>query len=457
MHQPVEDRPTYRVTQLYSWKMGNRPVEDLGGLVGHHPGENAKARVVGGIVIDAEKPHSRSHGVLAGEIEELETRQTDVRASAIGPDQVLLIKDFILEDSRIPPFGKGARDVDVPAPFAGYVGRVIPGQGLVDILDQKDGQLLARVRHLKPIAVAVGDSIEYGQALGTQAAEGLGKSGRKHVHMEVDTGHYQQYAHYLDDLVSGRLRIDPAHRDTGIEAQPVIDDGVIRVGESSELVRIVQQRLNDAGFRGAGGERLAEDGTYRLSMQKAVINYQNVQGLPESGDLDAATLQHIVPAIFPPTVNADPGPALPPYIEHRAQTPATPKQDGRSDPLFAHAQQAMRQLETHLGRPYDACSERMAASVACLARDNGLTRIDHIVLSRATDTAAAGRDVIIVQGELNDPAHLRAQMRTTDALARSTEASLARLADADPTAQQAIATQAQPPSQQDPHPAQHMG
>ncbi|MBD8637269.1 hypothetical protein [Stenotrophomonas sp. CFBP 13725] len=169
----------YRVSQLVNGRLGNRHVDDFDGLVLHHPISNTSARVSNGEVVDTQRGGRRSYGVIGGQIEEIETRQSDARSSAIGPDQVLLIKDFILEDSRIAPFGRGARDVDVPAPFAGYVGRVIPGQGLVDILDRKDGELLARIRHLKPINVSVGDTIQYGQTLGTQGAVGLGRDGRK--------------------------------------------------------------------------------------------------------------------------------------------------------------------------------------------------------------------------------------------------------------------------------------
>ncbi len=417
----------YRVTQLHSWRLGNQPVADFEGLVTHHPKNNADAFIKDGRLHRTEAPSARSHGLVGGEIQELETRRTDVRSSAIGADQILLIKDFILEDSRIAPFGRGARNVDVPAPVAGYIGRVIPRQGLVDILEHKDGRLLARVRHLDPISVAVGDSVRYGQSLGTQAAKGLPFGGRRHVHMEADTGHYQHYANYVDDLVSGRLSIDPARRDTGIEPRAVIDDGIIRIGETSDLVRLVQQRLNMAGFRGADDAALAEDGIYRLSMQRAVLNYQGAEGLPQSGDLDAATLRRIAPTLFPPATNPEHCAPLPPYLQRHAAVQAACQQGASPDALLAQAEHAMRQLEAGLGRDYDAHSERMAASLACLARENGLGRIDHIVLSRATDTSPHAERVFVVQGAIGDPAQLRADMRTADALSAPVEASLLRL------------------------------
>ena len=402
-------------------------MDHFDGLVTHHPISNSGSKIEDGLPSEVENAGYRSYGVIGGQIEELETRRTDVRSSAIGADQILLIKDFILEDSRIAPFGRGARNVDVPAPVAGYIGRVIPRQGLVDILEHKDGRLLARVRHLDPISVVVGDSVQYGQSLGTQAAKGLPVGGRRHVHMEVDTGHYQHYVNYVDDLVSGRLSLDPARRDTGIEPRAVIDDGIIRIGETSDLVRLVQQRLNMAGFRGADDAALAEDGIYRLSMQRAVLNYQGAEGLPQSGDLDAATLRRIAPTLFPPATNPERCAPLPPYLQRHAAVQAACQQAASPDALLAQAEHAMRQLEAGLGRDYDAHSERMAASLACLARENGLGRIDHIVLSRATETSPHAERVFVVQGAIGDPAQLRADMRTADALSAPVEASLLRL------------------------------
>lgn len=219
----------------------------------------------------------------------------------------------------------------------------------------------------------------------------------------------------------------------------------------------MQQRLNDAGFRGADGERLTEDGTYRLSMQKAVINYQTAEGLPESGDLDAAILQRIAPTLFPPAVTTPLNPSLPAFPGSRAERQEARSADAPLDPLFTQAQHAMRHLETTLGRSYDTHSERMAASAACLAKANGFDHIDHIVLSFATETAAQGAHVIVVEGAMNDPAHRRAQMGTLEELAVPAEASLARLARIEPMVQEPSAVQAAACMQQEPSVLHRMG
>ncbi|WP_254657794.1 XVIPCD domain-containing protein [Xanthomonas graminis] len=97
------------------------------------------------------------------------------------------------------------------------------------------------------------------------------------------------------------------------------------------------------------------------------------------------------------------------------------------DPLHAQAQAAVLKLEQGLGRDYDANSAKLAASAACLAKENGLSRIDHVVLSEDSRKVRAGENLIVVQGALNDPAHLRAHMRTEDALSKPVDQSLAQL------------------------------
>ncbi|MBV6813704.1 peptidoglycan-binding protein [Xanthomonas axonopodis pv. passiflorae] len=415
--QPVP----YRLQQFHSPRLGNQRVEDFEGLVTHHPGANARAQVVDGIPVNVENPRTRSYGVIGGEIQELETRRTDSgTSSALGADQVLLTKDFMLEDSRIPLGGVNVRAVDVPSPGSGYIARVdVDRFGAVDIYDRKGGELVARILHLDPVGVSVGDSVEYGQSLGTQSNKGLPNAG-KHVHMEMDTRYYQQSENYMEDLASGRLSVDAQTRIGGIEPRPIVDDGTIRIGESSDIVRQVQRILNAEGFRGADNQLLQEDGVYRLSMQPAVISYQQARGLSPTGDIDSATLQQIAPRIFPPELNRDDHDAAPTYRNIHGSAPT-------QDPLHRQAEEAVRRLERGLGREYDDNSARLAASSAYLAKENGLSRIDHVVLSENTKSVRQGENVFVVEGALNDPAHKMAHMKTSDAIAQPVEQSLAQL------------------------------
>lgn len=419
----------YRVIQLQWSQAGgarNGAVEDFEALVTHHPQTNRGARLQDGVVMGGQP--GRSFGVVGGEIQEIEVRQPG-RSFGLSEDQVLLKKDFMLEDSRLGT-GVGSRSVDVPSPVSGVVGRADAASGLVDILDRKDGEVIARVRHMSPLLVQKDDVVEYGQALGVQNKQA---TGAVHVHMEVDTRYYKQYENYVEDLVSGRLSMDPDRREVGIPPRPVVDDGTLRIGESAGTVRLIQQRLNEEGYRGADNQPLAEDGVYRLSMQQAVINYQEANGLQQTGDIDPATVRSIAPPLLPPVVNPESPGELPPYVQPFGQSgDSTPR--GAEDPLLAQARDAMQRLEAGLGRDYDGNSECMAASAACLAKESGFSRIDHVMLSQATATTRQGENVFVVQGEPGDPAHRRAHMATAEALAVPAEESIRRLQEDGPGA-----------------------
>lgn len=425
----AEQLPTYRVIQLeWTRRLGfrNEDVEDFEDLVTHHPESNREARVEHGRVVGGQA--GRMHALIGGEIQEIEVVQAR-DDFGLQPDQVLIKKDFMLEDSRLPR-GPGSRQLDVPSPVEGVVGNVVSRSGRVDILDHEGGEVIARIRHMGPISVTTGDRIEYGQALGTQSNRGTDAI---HVHMEVDTRYYQHYENYMEDLVSGRLSIDPGRRTQGIETRPVVDDGVIRVGESAGIVRQVQQRLNEEGFRGADNRPLEVDGVYRLAMQAAVINFQQARGLPQTGDIDPVTLQEIAPRVFPPMQNGEqPGegahPGFPPYMNRQGAAPGNGHQPRASDdPLLPQAERAVRELDRRVGREYDGQSACMAASAACLAKANGLSRIDHIFLSEERGAVRKGENLFVVQGDPGDPAQRRAMMKTQDAINAPVEQSLAQL------------------------------
>ena len=58
----------------------------------------------------------------------------------------------------------------------------------------------------------------------------------------------------------------------------------------------------------------------------------------------------------------------------------------------------------------------MTASLLVLAKEEGLSRVDHVLLNNPTDKLAAGEKVFLVQGIQSDPAHLRADMATVQAV-----------------------------------------
>lgn len=80
--------------------------------------------------------------------------------------------------------------------------------------------------------------------------------------------------------------------------------------------------------------------------------------------------------------------------------------------LYAGSRDAVHRLDASLGRAPDEHSDNMIASLTRLARENGLERIDHVVLGAQAERLRPGENVFVVQGRLDDPAHLRAHVKT---------------------------------------------
>lgn len=82
------------------------------------------------------------------------------------------------------------------------------------------------------------------------------------------------------------------------------------------------------------------------------------------------------------------------------------------------------ELDAANGRNADATSERLIASLLVVAKQNGLDRVDHVVLSRQTEHRAAAEQIFVVKGALEDPAALRAVANTGEAAQRPVQESL---------------------------------
>ncbi len=144
-------------------------------------------------------------------------------------------------------------------------------------------------------------------------------------------------------------------------------------------------------------------------------------------------MRTIAPPMFPPEVNPRMPDQQPPYAPLQGQVDLNSA--AAQNPLLAQSRDAMHRLEATLGRQFDHNSERMAASAACLAQDSGLSRVDHVFLSNATETKRQGETFFVVQGDPANPAHRRAHMPTEQALNAPLEASLERLQGVDAPAQ----------------------
>ncbi|MBF9172601.1 hypothetical protein JH314_21660 [Xanthomonas campestris] len=151
--------------------------------------------------------------------------------------------------------------------------------------------------------------------------------------------------------------------------------------------------------------------------------------------------------------------AIQPHLQTPAVVPAAPRTSGffganapgdqgltpddPSHPRYALHQQCktgVGALDQQLGRVPDEKSACMAASLTNLAVTNGLERVDHVLLSDQAKPASLGKNVFIVQGELSDPAHLRAHMSADQAISTPVEASFRELAQVE---QRNVAMQSQ--------------
>ena len=119
------------------------------------------------------------------------------------------------------------------------------------------------------------------------------------------------------------------------------------------------------------------------------------------------------------------GIATSPWTLADAGTPPEATRTPMSDPtrpdhpdhaLYVQSRDAVHRLDASLERAPDESSERMIASLACLARKHGLERIDHVLLGEQTGRFRPGENVFVVQGRLDDPAHARVHMETRRAV-----------------------------------------
>lgn len=101
-------------------------------------------------------------------------------------------------------------------------------------------------------------------------------------------------------------------------------------------------------------------------------------------------------------------------VPGQALTPDRPEHPDHA--LYRQIQQRVEQLDAGLGRSYDQYSERLTASLLTVAKANGMERVDQVVLSRDSQQGPAGQHVFLVQGQSGDPARMRLQVDTAEAL-----------------------------------------
>ncbi|WP_228116756.1 XVIPCD domain-containing protein [Xanthomonas citri] len=152
---------------------------------------------------------------------------------------------------------------------------------------------------------------------------------------------------------------------------------------------------------------------------KHIAPLQRKQGRPEPETISDITSLEVKQSAFGPD---------PPSPSPSQKKPSLPSQPGHPDhAMYQQIKGGVQKLDTEHGRQWDASSERMTASLLALAKEEGLSRVDHVVLNTPTSNLGGGEKVFVVQGALDDPAHQRAHMPTVDAVQTPESQSFDRL------------------------------
>ncbi|SDY19543.1 Putative peptidoglycan binding domain-containing protein [Lysobacter sp. yr284] len=417
--------PNYKIVESVGSKVQN--VHDFEDLDRHHPSRgNEKGRV---------------YGTVNGEREEL-LGNYNGRATVTRDGDHFVSKDFVLQAG-------GSASVKVPAVANGYIGKIDPANGIVQIYDKPGNdpsrEMIAQYRHLdlRNTNLREGQKIEYGESVGIQGGFNKGNPSAfgKHVHIDINTGYLPQMDRYIRDMDRGAITTDKhpphsenltgkaqvsdvsgkgslvhnpgtsagtahnhAHKPGDKHDAPAMADGVLRKDEHGPEVKAMQERLNALGYRDAEGKALVADGKFGDRTKHAVEQFQKEHpGLTVDGIAGPNTLRELKTA--QPRHDANAGPLL-------------------SDPAHrdnAMYQQAVTGLEKLGGFKNHQEIERAAATLTYDARISGLTEINHVTRN------ANGTGLFAVQGELNDPSHKRAYVDANQAVNQSVEQSTQRL------------------------------
>jgi len=165
-------------------------------------------------------------------------------------------------------------------------------------------------------------------------------------------------------------------------------------------VRHLQLELTRLGYRDAHGHVLKADGDFGDRTKEAVQAFQRAHGIDPIGVVGPQTRAALRQAGQHPT------PVDPTHADHA---------------LHRQSMAAVHRLDASLGHHRDANSERLEASITRLAKENGLTRIDHVVLG-------GNGNVFVVEGGLDAPARRVAHMPVQAAVATPAAESFRQMA-----------------------------
>lgn len=304
-----------------------------------------------------------------------------------------------------------------------------------DVLTSADSPMRVQLTHEQSVALFNRVAPEYEGRLGNVLrrahcpAEALTEEQRAALYSMVyqgATGKAQRSADAIGDYARGELSEDQLRA----RLRTAVNDPAFPTRSRNELafLEVIAPRphaLSNAA-QTAQGDAPRFDNQHHPSAER---------DRPRSNDISPMRPDAVTPQADP-TTPASPEARSQPGAASTAPRHGAPSPNGArapADPLHRQADAAVRTLDASMGKAFDRHSENMAASLACLAKENGFDRIDHVVLSDATGSVRKGENVFVVQGGLTDPTNRVAQMKTQDAIAAPVEQSLLQLAAVSPT------------------------
>ncbi|MBN6112971.1 XVIPCD domain-containing protein [Xanthomonas bonasiae] len=420
-----------RYTIVESVGHGTQQVHDYEDIERHHPTRgNERGRV---------------YGTVNGEREELLGNYNGAATVSRDGDHYVS-KDFVLKvgDNNAVP---------VPAIASGYIGKVDPRDGIVQIYDKPatdpSREMIAQYRHLdlRNTQLETGDRIEYGQSVGIQGGFNKGNPSAfgKHTHVDINTSYLPQADRYIRDIDSGAISTDrrPQHASLNLTAPASVTnisgngrtvaapggasaagaapmaDGVLRKEEHGPEVKALQERLNQLGYTDAEGKALGTDGKFGDRTKHAVEAFQRDHHLDVDGIAGKDTLKALAGAQAqrPGAATAEPA-----AQQHVSAHPLLLSDKAHpQNPMYQQSVEALEKLGPSGGFKDRAELERAAGAVTHDASISGMKRIDHVVAS------TNGNGFIAVEGKLDDPAHRRAFVDRDQATQQTLEQSTQKL------------------------------
>ncbi|WP_231112042.1 XVIPCD domain-containing protein [Stenotrophomonas maltophilia] len=297
-----------------------------------------------------------------------------------------------------------------------------------------------------------------------QRIASLGSLGMKSGHVmsaavAVQLGDSHRMVHFIDRMT-----------DKG-PVQSVLDDPEARITDAEDLRRIAEYRKDIHQLRlGAtvlvgGGPGLLRDG----------VNY--LRGTEEAGAYarrEAEAVQRAENALKPgerltqeATEKGSPSlsnPGLAPKSPLQESIESTlgkagldPRKEGHPDhALYRQIRDGVSAVDAKHGRSFDETSERITTNLLATAKSSGLERVDHVVLGNPPSDGSGPR-MFVVQGALDNPAHLRAAVAVSEAVNTPVEQSLAKFEQISQAQQVAQQDHTQEQTQEQTRAAMRMG